>query len=146
MPIVRWPGFRPVPVIADEMERLYQMMRHTLPTAATELVSFGPAVDVYETEAEVVVKAELPGVKKEEVQVTAERDAITLRGETKRAEEVKEEGYHRKEIREGKFYRAIALPAPIQPDKVTAKFDNGILTITAPRAEEAKGGTAVAIE
>ncbi|MCL6630678.1 MAG: Hsp20/alpha crystallin family protein, partial [Armatimonadetes bacterium] len=86
----------------------------------------------------VVVKAELPGLKKEDIEITATEDSISLRGEFKREEEVKKEGFYRRERREGKFYRTIPMPAPIKPDQVKASFKDGILEITAPEVEEAK--------
>ena len=145
MSLMRWHGRRSMPSVFDEVDRMFgNLLRAPWPTARLE-VDFGPSVDVYEQENEVVVKAELPGAKKEDIEIHAEDDMLTLRGETKQEEEVQEEGYHRKEIRRGSFYRQIPLPAAIDENQVTAKFEDGVLTVRAPKAE-VKAGKNVSIE
>jgi HSP20 family protein len=97
-----------------------------------------PAVDVIEKDNDVVLKAELPGLKPEDIQITATDDSITMKGEFKKEEESKEGGFIRRERRSGQFFRTIAMPANIKPDQVKASFKNGLLEIDAPKAEEAK--------
>ena len=120
-----------------------------LPLAMETLERFHPyevpAVDVYETETDVVVKAELPGVTRDNIELTLEEDKLVLKGHTHAEEEVNEEGYHRKEIRRGSFRRVLSLPAAIKPDEVTATFDNGILTVKLARADE-KVGKKIAVQ
>jgi HSP20 family protein len=100
-----------------------------------------PAVDMYQTDDEVVVRAALPGFKSDEVQINVTGDVLTLRGETKHEEEQKERAWHIREHRWGSFERSIALPTEVTADKAVADFENGILTITLPKAEEVKPKT-----
>jgi HSP20 family protein len=97
-----------------------------------------PAVDLYQTDDEVVVKASLPGLKAEDVQITITGEMLTLKGEFTQKDDVKEKAYHLREQRYGAFERTFALPTEVVSDKAKAEFENGILTITLPKAEEVK--------
>jgi HSP20 family protein len=98
-----------------------------------------PAVDIYETEAhEVVLKAELPEMKREDISVTFENGVLTLKGERKFEQETKEENYHRVERRHGTFSRSFTLPNTVDPSRISAAYKDGILTIRLPQREEAK--------
>lgn len=98
----------------------------------------GVAVDVLETENEFVIKASLPGLKPEEVEITAHGDTITLRGEMKAEDEKQGQTWHIRERRQGAFQRAITLTSPINADNAHADFQNGVLTLTVPKAEAAR--------
>jgi HSP20 family protein len=100
-----------------------------------------PAVDMYQTDNEVVVKAALPGIKADEVQINVTGEVLTIKGETKQENETKEKAYHLREQRWGAFERSIVLPTEVVADKAKADFENGILTITLPKAEEVKPKT-----
>jgi HSP20 family protein len=100
-----------------------------------------PAIDMYQTDDEVVVKAALPGFKADEVQINITGDVLTIRGEMKHEEEKKERAWHIREHRWGSFERSVALPTAVTSDKAIADFENGILTITLPKAEEVKPKT-----
>lgn len=102
------------------------------------LATWSPACDIYENENEIVVKAELPEVKKEDVHVTIENNVLTIRGERKFSEETKQENYHRVERRYGEFMRSFTLPSFVEPAKVNADFKDGVLRVTIPKREEAK--------
>ena len=104
-----------------------------------------PAIDVYEKDNEVVVKAQLPGCKKEDIEVTIQDNVLTIKAERKQEEEVEDEGYYRREISYGTIVRTVPLPVPVDEEKVTAKFEDGVLTIRAPKLEEATGGRKVEI-
>jgi HSP20 family protein len=97
-----------------------------------------PSVDIYEDNDDVVLKAELPGMKKEDIDITLSGDVITISGERKQETEVKKKGYYRRENSYGSFNRSFALPAEVQADKVKTKFTDGILEIRMPKSEEAK--------
>lgn len=97
-----------------------------------------PAVDVSEDEKEVTVKAELPGLEAKDVELTLESGVLTIRGEKKFEGEEKKENYHRIERSYGSFVRAVPLPREVKSDKVKAKFDKGVLTVTMPKAEKAE--------
>jgi HSP20 family protein len=96
------------------------------------------AVDVYETEDAVVVKSAIPGVKPEDIDISLTGDTLTIKGETKSEEEVKEENYVRREMRYGSFARTLSVPTSVVTDKAEAKFADGVLTLTLPKAEEVK--------
>jgi HSP20 family protein len=100
-----------------------------------------PAIDLYQNADEVVVKAALPGLEAKDVQISVTADTLTLRGEIKHENEQKEVTYHIREHRYGMFERSVMLPTDVQTDKAKADFDNGILTITLPKAEAVKPKT-----
>lgn len=102
-----------------------------------ELEEFAPTVDVFEEGNEVVVKAELPGMKKEDIDITLTEDSITLSGEKKKETEEKKRDYYRWECSYGSFRRTFSLPANVQKDKVKADFKDGVLEIRMPKTEEA---------
>jgi HSP20 family protein len=99
-----------------------------------------PAVDMYQTDNDVVIKAALPGIKSEEVQINVTGEVLSIKGEVRQEEEKqdKEKAYHLREQRWGVFERSIALPTEVDADKAKADFENGILTVTLPKAERAK--------
>jgi HSP20 family protein len=102
------------------------------------LSSWTPAVDIAEHDNEFVVKVELPGVSKDDVKITLESNILTIRGEKKQDRETKEENYHRLERMYGSFQRSFTLPSTVRSDKIDAVYKDGVLTITLPKAEEAK--------
>ena len=97
-----------------------------------------PALDVYEQKDDLVVKAEIPGLTKDEIDISLEGNTLTIKGENKKEEEVKEEDYYRCERTFGAFSRSVELPVGVQADKVNASFKNGVLEIRLPKTEEAK--------
>ncbi|HVP35387.1 MAG TPA: Hsp20/alpha crystallin family protein, partial [Terriglobales bacterium] len=101
---------------------------------------WSPNVDIAETKDEIVLSAELPGFKKEDIKLSVEDHTITLSGEKKSEyeKEDKKENYYRLERRFGSFTRSFALPTPVQADKVKASYKDGILKVTLPKSEEAK--------
>jgi len=108
-----------------------------MPRLAMEEVEFSPVVDIYEEDKDVVVKAELPGMKKEDIDISLTRDTITLSGEKKMEKKTEKKGYYRYESSYGSFCRSMALPADVQTDKVKAEFKDGVLEIRMPKTEEA---------
>ncbi len=100
--------------------------------------SWTPAVDIAEHDDEYLVKVELPGVNKDEVKLTLENNILTIRGEKKQEKETKKENYHRVERSYGSFQRSFTLPAAVKSDKIDASYKDGILTVSLPKAEEAK--------
>jgi len=95
-------------------------------------------LDITENENEFIVRASLPGVRPEDVQITAHGDTLTIRGEIKEDQERKDDQYHLRERRFGLFQRTVTLPTTISADKAQAQFDNGVLTLILPKAEESK--------
>jgi HSP20 family protein len=135
MALVRW---NPVGQLAGmEIDRLNRMFNDLY----QENFSGGwmPAVDIYETaEHEVVIKADLPDMKREDVGVTVENNVLTLKGERKLEQEVRREHFHRIERRHGSFSRSFTLPSTVDASKISASYKDGVLTVRLPQREEAK--------
>ncbi len=104
----------------------------------TRLGTWTPAVDIRETDEALLFTAELPGMKKEDVEVTVEHNVLTLRGERKFERQEEKESYHRVERVYGQFTRSFGLPANVRTDGVNATFADGVLTVELPKAEDAK--------
>jgi HSP20 family protein len=144
MAIERW---RPWDELREMERRMEEMTRYPLMAmrrplvwwrVPSEEVGWTPGVEVYEKDDKFVVRAELPGMKKEELDISVLGDTLTIKGERKAKSEVKDEDYYRCELCYGKFSRSVALPAAVEAKKVEANYENGILEITLPKAEEAK--------
>lgn len=103
-----------------------------------ELEVTAPAVDVFEEKDDIVVKAELPGMDKENIEVNLGDHTLTIKGEKKKEEEIKQENYYRSERSYGTFLRTVELPKDVRADKIKASFKNGILEVRMPKTEEAK--------
>ena len=103
-----------------------------------EIAEVTPSVDVFEQKGEVVVKAELPGLSKEDIDVKVTGDVITISGEKKKEEKIEKKDYYRMERSYGSFTRSLRLPAEVQTEKASAKFQEGVLEIRIPKTEEAK--------
>jgi HSP20 family protein len=100
--------------------------------------SWAPAVDIYEQNGNIVLKAELPGVDPKDVDVRVENNILTLRGERKLENEVKRESYHRVERAYGSFTRSFTLPNVVDTEKIKAEYKDGLLRMTLPKKDEAK--------
>jgi len=129
-----------------EMLTLREAMDRLFDDAFTRPLSLSgaavmPAIDLYQTEDDVVVKAALPGLKADDVQISITGDTLSLCGEFKQDDEQKEATYHIREKRYGSFERSMTLPVEVQTDKAEADFKDGVLTITLPKAEAVKPKT-----
>jgi len=130
--------------LRDAMDRLFDeafTRPFSLFDGGTNAAHMSPAIDMYQTSDDVVIKAALPGLKADEVQINVTGDVLTLRGETRQSEEVQEQTYHLREHRWGSFERSIPLPVTVLADKAKAEFENGVLTVTLPKAEEVRPKT-----
>ncbi len=138
MAIDRWDPFREAVSLREAMNSLLQdsFVRPSGGTAQNGVSAL--ALDVAETESDFVVKAGLPGVKPEDVQITVHGDTLTIRGETKAEEEKKGEHWHFRERRTGVFQRSLTLSAPVDSDKAQAEFEHGVLTLRLPKSESAR--------
>ncbi|MHB8192941.1 MAG: Hsp20/alpha crystallin family protein [Bellilinea sp.] len=137
--LTRWEPVREMMTLREAMDRLFDDA-FTRPLSLNGAAAL-PSLDVYETDDEVVVKASLPGLKAEEVQISVTGDSLTLRGEFKQEEEKTGATYHVRERRSGSFERTLGLPVSVQTDKAKADFENGILSIVLPKAEAVKPRT-----
>lgn len=143
-------GKREVGRLVDEFDRMVEEMWHRpFPTLTAPFPSLfrslrddlflrTPAVDVFENQEEVIVKAELPGLTKGDIQVNVTGSTVTLSGEKKKEEEVKDEDYTYQERKYGRFSRSVSLPCDVKADQAKATFRDGILEIRFPKTEEAK--------
>ncbi len=135
--LIRWEPAHEMMTLREAMDRLFDDA-FTRPLSLASNTWSVPAVDMFQTDNEVIVKAGLPGIKAEEVQINVTGEVLTIKGEVKQKEEAKEKAYHIREQRWGAFERALVLPTEVVADKAKADFENGILTITLPKAEEVK--------
>lgn len=138
MALVRWDPFREMMTLRNAMDRMFEDSMVRRYQDVSESGEGYLPLDVYQTENDFVVRASMPGAKPEEVDISLTGDTLTIKGEHKEEQEIKEQNYARKEIRYGSFNRSIVMPTQIQSDKVEATFDNGILTLTLPKAEAVK--------
>jgi HSP20 family protein len=140
MALIRWDPFREMSALQERMNRLMSDYRTRAPWAEEEMAqgNWVPPVDIYETKESIVLNVELPGVVKENITLEVKDSTLTLKGEKKLEKDVKEESYHRMERTYGSFMRAFTLPSTVQQEKVKARFKDGVLEVTIPKAEEAK--------
>lgn len=140
MAIVRWNPTRDLTQMREEMDRLFgQFLRRGEGEEATWGQGlWAPPVDIYETDDAFMLKAELPGFTKEDVNIEVHENRLIIRGERKRETEAKEDQYHRLERAYGRFERAFWLPTTVDAEHIQASFKNGILEMRLPKSEKAK--------
>ena len=139
--LTRWEPVREMMTLREAMDRLFDDA-FTRPLSIRDGWSMSaPAIDMFQTENDVVVKASIPGMKAEDVQINITGDVLTLKGEVRQDEERKDKAWHIRERRFGSFERSVALPTSVKTDKAEAVFENGILTVTLPKADEVKPKT-----
>jgi len=137
MAIERWDPFRETVSLRDAMNSLLQES-FVRPGGMGQVSQATLPLDVTENENDFVVKASLPGVKPEDVQITVHGDTLTIRGESKAEQEKKGEQWHLRERRFGAFQRSVALSTPVNSDQAQAHYEHGVLTLTLPKSEAAK--------
>jgi len=131
-----WSAFDRLPSLRDELNRLFD---YALPSRDSGFFSgWTPALDVYDEKDNFVVKAELPGLKKEDIEINVHNGVLTISGERKSETEKKEGQTFRSERYFGRFQRSVTLPALVNVSEVKASYKDGVLTIDLPKAEEAK--------
>ena len=133
--LTRWNPARDFVSMSEAMDRLFD--RAFVPFGSN-LRDLTPNVDVIENDNEVIVKAELPGFNPDDVDIRVERNLLTMHGEVKQESEKQEGQYHVRERRQNSFHRSLGLPAEVNADNAKAEFDNGVLTLTLPKSENAK--------
>jgi HSP20 family protein len=138
MTMMRWEPFREVMSLRDAMDRLFEDSFISPWRLGGDSQRWGLPIDMYQTDNDVVVKATLPGLKPDEVDISITGDTLTIKGEHKEEQETKDEDYFYRERRYGAFSRSVPMPVSVKSDKAEAVFENGILTLTLPKAEEVK--------
>lgn len=142
MAMVRFDPFRDLAILQDRMNRLFNEAHS--PRQSDDLMSRGtwtPAVDIYEVEGALVIKAELPDMRREDIEISVENHTLTIRGERKLDHEIKQESFHRIERAYGSFMRSFSLPNTVDPAKIGAEYRNGVLSVRLPVREDAKPRT-----
>ncbi|MGA3176982.1 MAG: Hsp20/alpha crystallin family protein [Candidatus Acidiferrum sp.] len=133
----RFEPFRGVTTLQDQINRLVNEAFDRTSDEAN-LTTWAPAVDIYETEHELVVKADIPEIKPEELDIRVENNILTIRGERKFEKEVSENNYLRVERSYGSFSRSFSLANTVNAEAIKADYKNGVLTLSIPKREEAK--------
>jgi len=124
--------YRPMMDPFQEFDRFFE------DNAMVQNPGFVPALDVYQTDNEVIVETPLPGIDPDKVNISVENDVLTIEGKSEKRSEVDEKDYYRKEVRVGGFHRAVALPSSVNGEGASAEYKDGILKITIPKEERAK--------
>ncbi len=130
--------WRPFRSVARRDDLFEDFLRDVMRAGEGQGGMLEPAAEVAETDGEVTVKLEVPGVEKKDLHVSVTEDTVTVRGETRKETEEKKKSFYRQEIRYGTFQRTVPLPAEVDPGRAAAKLDNGMLTITLPKAAPTK--------
>jgi HSP20 family protein len=135
----RWDPFHQLSSLRDEIDRLFESPFSALSEGLQPFMSgWSPALDLYDDKDNFVLKAELPGMKKEDIQIQLHDGVLTLSGERKEERKSESGDIHRSERFVGRFQRTLTLPSEVDVDKVKANYQDGILTVTLPKSEAAK--------
>ncbi len=140
MSVIRWDPFDDMIPLRESIDKLFEEFTTRRPRTAVPAV-WPPAVEVGEDANEVVVRAELPGIDPQKVDITVTEDTLTIKGEAKAEQQEKGRNYYVRELRYGSFVRSMALPGQVQRDQAKASYKNGILEIRVPKSERTKPKT-----
>ncbi len=140
MPIVKWDPLRNIAALQDRINKAFDetFRDGDPPENSVSICAWRPAVDIYETENGIIIKAELPGVRKEDISVEVKDNILTLKGERIPDKEIIQEKYFRRERCFGSFHRAFTMQDIINPDKIKAGFKDGVLEVEIPKPEAEK--------
>lgn len=139
MAIIRWDPFRDMMTLRERMNRLFdETYGGKEEESDIKRGVWAPTVDIHESDKKLVLTAELPGLKEEDVDVNIDGNTISISGKREFEEETKKEDYHRIERSYGSFFRSFTLPSYIDQEKVKAEYDNGLLKVTMPKKSELK--------
>lgn len=143
MSMVKWSPLKELEDMRRDMDRLFDeffvpVSRRRRSWSGAEAGVIVPNVEIYSRKDEIVVRAEVPGLRKEDIDLTIAEDSLVLKGELRKEEEVKDEAYYTREINYGGLARTISLPVAVQSEKAKASFKDGVLEIVLPKKEEAR--------
>jgi HSP20 family protein len=133
--VVRFDPFREITSLSDEMNRLFS---RTVGDGVSSGSAWTPAVDIFDTEEAIVLRAELPGLGPDDIDIEIDDNVLTLKGERRFQETVDEGRFYRLERAYGHFQRSVTLPQGVKADEISADVDNGVLTVRVPKADEVK--------
>ena len=135
MALIRWQPFQEFETLRRQMDHMFDELTGSERQAAT---SWQPAIELQDTEDNLMLRAQIPGVEGKDIDIQVTREAVAISGEYRLEKKTQEQGFFRTEFRYGNFQRVIPLPVPIQHEQVKADFTNGILTLTLPKVTEAR--------
>lgn len=138
MAIVRWDPFAEVDSLFTRLARAGRWPRLAIESENGVTFEWSPSADISETDKEYLIRAELPGLKKEDVKVTVSEGVLTIAGERKQQKDVKGEKFHRVETQYGSFTRTFSLPENVKTDQITCEAKEGVLTVHIPKTEQKK--------
>jgi HSP20 family protein len=138
MNLVRWNPFNEVNLLQNQMNRLFDSALQAWPGESNGTTSWVPAADIYESDEDLVVNLDLPGIDPKMVDVRVENNVLTIRGERQFAQKQNTENYHRVERSYGAFGRSFTLSTSVNPERIRATYQSGVLSIVMPKAEAAK--------
>lgn len=138
MNLIRWNVLPEMSILQRQMNRLFDEANQNWNGDANTPSGWSPETDIYETESDLVLQADLPGFNAKDIDMAVENNVLTIRGERQFDAKVAPEGLHRMERSYGKFSRSFALPASVNPQKIQANYKNGVLTVTLAKAEHAR--------
>lgn len=138
MSITRWDPFQNLATLQDQVNRLFENPLAGRRAESSNLTAWAPAVDIYETENELVIKADLPDINEKDLDVRVENNMLTIRGERKFEQKVNEDNYLRIERTYGSFGRSFSLPTTVDTESIQAEYKNGALTVELPKRAESK--------
>jgi len=136
--VVGYEPFGRLSTLHDQVNRLFNETMFRGQNEDSAITTWAPAVDIYETPNELVVKADLPDVNEKDIDIRVENNLLTVRGERKFEKNVTEDNYLRVERTYGAFRRSFSLPNTVNPEAIHADYKNGVLTVTLPKREESK--------
>ena len=135
--MVRWDPFHEISSVRDDMERLFDTFYGRYPRERAE-INWAPPLDIEETENGIIIRAEIPGMKKEDIKISLTGDTLCISGERRHEAEQKDRTFHRVERAYGRFMRSLVLPTDVDGSKVKAAYKDGILELSLPKSEKAK--------
>lgn len=140
MDLIQWNPLREMVSLRERMSRLFDDSWFRTDGFGDDVAMgmWSPAVDMFEKDDHLVIKAELPGMEKKDINLDLKDGVLTLRGERKHENQVQDENFYRREMSYGKFVRTFSLPSDVDPEKIKAEFQNGLLTIEVPKPEQHK--------
>jgi HSP20 family protein len=138
MNLIRWNAFPEMSIIQRQMNRLFDEATQNWNGDVTAPNGWSPETDIYETEADLVLQADLPGFNAKDIDIVVENNVLTIRGERQFDAKLQPQGVHRMERSYGKFSRSFTLPASVNTQKVQANYNNGVLTVSLAKAEHAR--------
>ncbi|MDM9383817.1 Hsp20/alpha crystallin family protein [Chlorogloeopsis sp. ULAP01] len=141
MSLIHWQPLREINALRQQMNSLFDEWIHgerTTSLLPTSNLAWVPAIELKQTDTDIILKAEIPGIEAKDLDVEVSTDAVLIAGEYQREKREPDKGFIRSEFRYGQFQRVVPLPVAIQSDRVKAEFKNGVLTLTLPKVEAAK--------